>query len=222
VPINAREGASTKRSFLASSALRRWGGAGAALGGALLAVWGYLHGNMGGSAGPVVAAAMGLLIDTLLLVGLAGLCAWWWEGRTDLLGAVGFVLVFVGVALSVAHGIHGFVTASGIAELAPWWVYVRAASGLPAYVASWLPVLPVGMVAVGIGSVRSGALGGWGVLPLAMGLLGAAYHLTDSGGLFGIDFAHVPFGAAYSLGWVLLGCLLWRQGTATHAHAPRR
>ena len=221
VSVNTREGASTKRSFLASLALR-WGGAGAALGGALLAIWGYLHGNMGGSAGPVIAAAMGLLIDTLLLAGLAGLCAWWWEGRTNLLGAVGFVLVFAGLALSVAHGIHAFVTASSIAELAPWWVYVRAASGLPGYVASWLPVLPVGMVAVGIGSVRSGALGGWGILPLAMGLLGATYHLTDSGGLFGIGFAHVPFGAAYSLGWVLLGCLLWRQGTATHAHAPRR
>ena len=221
VSVNAREEASTKRSFLASLALRRWGGAGAALGGTLLAAWGYLHGNMGGSAGPVIAAAMGLLIDTLLLAGLAGLCAWWWEGRTNLLGAVGFVLVFVGLALSVAHGIHAFVSASGIAELAPWWVYVRAASDLPGYVVSWLPVLPVGMVVVGIGSVLSGALGGWGILPLAMGLLGAAYHLTDSGGLFGIGFAHVPFGAAYSLGWVLLGFLLWRQGTATHAHAPR-
>ncbi len=134
--VNAREGASTKRSSLASSALRRWGGAGAALGGALFAVWGYLHGNIALSSGPPVAAAMGLLIDTLLLVGVVGLCAWWWEGRTDLLGAVGFVLVFAGVALSVAHGIHAFVTASGIAKLAPWWVYVRAANGLPTYVAS--------------------------------------------------------------------------------------
>jgi hypothetical protein len=165
---------------------------------------------------------MGLLIDALLLAGLAGLCAWWWEGRTDLLGALGFVLAFAGVALSVAHGIHALVTASGIAELSPWWVYVRAASGLPAHVVRWLPVLPVGMVAVGIGSVRSGALGGRGILPLAMGLLGAAYHLTDSGGIFGIGFAHAPFGAAYSIGWVLLGRLLWTQGTATHAHAARR
>ena len=187
------------------------------MGGALFAVWGYLHGNIVLPSAPVVAAAMDLLIDILLLMGVAGLCAWWWEGRTDLLGAVGFVIVFAGVALSVAHGIHAFVTASGIAELAPWWVYVRAASGLPAYVASWLPVLPVGMVAVGIGSVRSGALGGWGILPLAMGLLGAAYHLTDSGGVFGIGFAHVPLGAAHSLGWVLLGFLLWIR---TSENAP--
>jgi hypothetical protein len=122
----------------------------------------------------------------------------------------------------VAHGIHAFVTASGIAEPAPWWVYVRAASGLPARVVRWLPVLPAGMVAVGVGSIRSGALGGWGILPLAIGLLGAAYHLTDSGGVFGIGFAHVPLGAAHSLGWVLLGFLLWTEGTATHARAWRR
>jgi hypothetical protein len=122
----------------------------------------------------------------------------------------------------VAHGIHAFVTASGIAEPAPWWVYVRAAGGLPARVARWLPVLPAGMVVVGVGSIRSGALGGWGILPLAIGLLGAAYHLTDSGGVFGIGFAHVPLGAANSLGWVLLGFLLWTEGTATQARAWRR
>jgi hypothetical protein len=205
-----------------SSALRRWGGAGAALGGALLAVWGYLHGNVAPPSAPVVAAAMGLLIDTLLLAGLVGLCAWWWEGPTGWLGVAGFVLGFFGVALSVAHGIHAFVTTSGIAEPAPWWVYVRAAGGLPARVVSWLPVLPAGMVAVGVGSIRSGALGGWGILPLAIGLLGAAYHLTDSGGVFGIGFAHVPLGAAHSLGWVLLGFLLWTEGTATQARAWRR
>ena len=49
----------------------------------------------------------------------------------------------------------------GIAEPAPWWVYVRAAGGLPARVVRWLPVLPAGMVAEGVGSIRSGALGGW-------------------------------------------------------------
>jgi hypothetical protein len=185
-------------------------------------VWGYVHGNIAPPSAPVVAAAMGLLIDALLLAGLVGLWAWWWEGPTGWLGAAGFVLGFFGAALSVAHGIHAFVTASGIAEPAPWWVYVRAAGGLPARVVRWLPVLPAGMVAVGVGSIRSGALGGWGILPLATGLLGAAYHLTDSGGVIGIGFAHVPLGAAHSLGWVLLGFLLWTEGTATHACARRR
>jgi hypothetical protein len=81
---------------LTSSAFRRWGGTGAALGGALFAVWGYLHGNIVLSSAPVVVATMDLLIGTLLLVGVVGLCAWWWEGRTGWLGAVGFVLCFAG------------------------------------------------------------------------------------------------------------------------------
>jgi hypothetical protein len=123
--------------------------------------------------------------------------------------------------LDVAHGICVFVTAAGIAEPAPWYVIVRAVLGLPAYVFDWVPILPVGMVAVGIGSIRSGALGAWGILPLAVGLLGGAYQLTDAGGVFGIGFAHVPLGAAHSLGWVLLGCLLWTQGTATQAYTSR-
>ena len=204
------------------SALGRWGGAGAALGGALFAVWGYLHGNIAFSSGPIVAAAMDLLIDTLLLVGLVGLCAWWWGGRTGWLGTVGFVFAFAGATLNVAHGIHGFVTVSGIAEPAPWYAYTRTVLRLPAYVLRYLPLLPVGMVAIGIGAIRSRALGGWGILPLAMGLLGGAYHLTDEGGVFGTSFAHVPSGAGYSLGWIVLGCLLWMQGTATNAPATRR
>ena len=64
------------------------------MGGALLAVWGYPHGNVAPPSAPVVAATIGLLIDALLLAGVAGLCAWWWEGRTGWLGAVGFVLGF--------------------------------------------------------------------------------------------------------------------------------
>ncbi len=90
---------------------------------------------------------------------------------------------------------------------------------MPARVVRWLPVLPAGMVAEGVGSIRSGALGGWGVLPLAIGLLDAAYHLTDSGGVFGIGFAHVPLGAAHSLGWVLLGFLLWIR-TSENSPSP--
>lgn len=193
------------------------------LGGVLFSVWGYLHGNVAlSSFGPTVAAAMDLLIDTLLLVGLLGLCAWWSEGQTGWLGAVGFVFGFAGAALSVAHGIHAFISASGMAEPAPWYVYVKTATGLPAKVFRWLPMLPIGMATVGISSIRAGALAGWGLLPLAMGLFGGAYHLTDSGGVFRMGFAHVLFGVVYSLSWVLLGCLLWPKGTGMNAHTSRQ
>ena len=189
------------------------------LGGLLLLTWGYLHGNITlSSSGPVVAAAVGFLVDTLLLVGLVGLCAWWWEGPKSMLGAMGFVVGFAGAALSVAHDIHALVSASGLAEPAPWYVYERAATGIPAKVLRLVPLLPIGLVAVGIGSVRTGALGGWGLLPLVMGLFGGAYLLTDSGVVLGIDYAHVTFGVGYSLGWIVMGCLLWpkRIGTTPH------
>jgi hypothetical protein len=186
------------------------------LGGTLLVTWGYLHGNIAlSSSGPIVAATMNFLVETLLLVGLGGLCAWWWEGPKGLLGAIGFVVGFAGAALSVAHGIHALISASGLAEPAPWYVYERAATGIPAKVFRWVPVLPIGMVAVGIGSVRTGALGGWGLLPLVMGLFDEAYLLTDSGVVLGIDYAHVTFGVGYSLGWIGMGCLLWPKRIGT-------
>jgi hypothetical protein len=189
------------------------------LGGALLVTWGYLHGNIAlSSSGPIVAAVMVFLVDALVLVGLVGLCAWWWEGPKGLLGAVGFVVGFAGAALSVTHGIHALISASGLAEPAPWYVYVRAATGLPAKVFRWFPMLPIGMATVGIGSIRAGALGGWGFLPLVMGLFGAAYQLTDSGGVFTMSYAHVVFGVVYSLSWIILGCLLWPKHTATNPH----
>jgi hypothetical protein len=189
------------------------------LGGTLLVTWGYLHGNIAlSSSGPVVTAAMSFLVNTLLLVGLVGLCAWWWEGPKSLLGAMGFVVGFAGAALSVAHGIHALISAGGLAELDPWYVYERAATGFPARVFRWVPVLPIGMATVGKGSMRTGALGGWGLLPLLMGLFGGAYQLTDLGGVLWIGYAHVMFGLVYSLGWIVLGCLLWPKRTATNPH----
>lgn len=189
------------------------------LGGALFVTWGYLHGTITlSSLGPIFAPVTGFLIDTLLLVGLVGLCTWWWEGRTDWLGAVGFVVGFGGAALSVTHGIHALISASGMAEPAPWYVYVRATTGLPAKVVQWFPTLPIGMAIVGIGSIRTGALGGWGFLPLVVGLFGEAYQLTDSGSILRLGYAHLVFGVVYSLGWVVLGCLLWPKRTRTNRH----
>jgi hypothetical protein len=106
---------------------------------------------------------------------------------------------------------------SGLAEPAPWYVYERAATGIPVRVFRWFPMLPIGMATVGIGSMRTGALGGWGLLPLVMGLLGEAYLFTDLG-VPRIGYAYVMFGLVYSLGWIVLGCLLWPKRTATNPH----
>jgi hypothetical protein len=121
-------------------------------------------------------------------------------------------------ALSVTHDIHALISASGMAEPAPWYVYVRAATGLPAKVFRLLPMLPVGMATVGIGSIRAAALGGWGFLPLVIGLFGWAYQLTDSDGIFRMGYAHVVFGVVYSLSWIVPGCLLCPKRTGTTPH----
>ena len=193
------------------------------LGGTLFAAWGYLHGNIALShfGGAAAAAAAGLLINVLFLVGLAGLCARFRRGGGGLIGAAGFVLGFAGAALDVAHGVHGVVSASGAATVAPWYAYVRAATGLPAALVGWLPWLSYGLMLVGIDSVRTGALGGWGTLPLAMGLFGWAYRLTDSGAIEA-GFAHVLLGALYSLSWVVLGSSLWSVATERTARTTSR
>ena len=188
------------------------------LGGTLFAAWGYLHGNIALS--HFGGAAAGLLINVLFLVGLAGLCARFRRGGGGWVGAAGFVLGFAGAALDAAHGVHNVFSASGAVDVAPWYSYVRAATGLPADLVGRLPWLSYGLMLVGVGSISTGALGGWGSLPLAMGLFGWAYWLTDSGAIEA-GFAHVLLGALYSLSWVVLGCLLWSAATERTAGTPR-
>lgn len=177
-----------------------------------MAAWGYLHGNIAlPYSGAVVAKAVGLLLHVLFLAGLTGLCAWWRGERGGWLGAAGFVVGFAGALLGVAQGIHGVVSASGgVVDVATWYAYVRAVSGLPVKLLSWPPWLPVGLVAVGIDAVGARrALRVRGYSLLATGFSGCAYAFTEPGGVVEeMGFAHVLFGALYSLGWVVLGCLL--------------
>ena len=188
------------------------------LGGTLFAAWGYLHGNIALS--HFGGAAAGLLINVLFLVGLAGLCARFRRGGGGWVGAAGFVLGFAGAAVDVAHGVHGVVSASGAADVAPWYAYVRATTGLPADLVGWLPWLSYGLMLVGVDSIRTRVLGGWGPLPLAMGLFGWAYRLTDSGAIE-LGVAHVLLGVLYSLSWVVLGRLLWSAAAERKAGTPR-
>ena len=195
---------------------------GAVSGGTLFVTWGYLHGNNALSYfGAVLPGTMSLLMNMLLLVGLVGLCAWWREGRASWLGAAGFLCGFAGAVLSVAYDIHDIISATGILETAPWYAYVRALSGLPPKVLDWFLGVPIGLAAVGTASMRTKALEGWGPLPLAMGLFGWAYELTDSGAVVETGFPHVLFGVVYSLGWVIVGSLLWSKGTERSPSSSR-
>lgn len=62
------------------------------------------------------------------------------------------------------------------------------------------------------------------------GLFGWAYLFSDFGGIVEAWSAHLLFGALFSLGWVVLGCLFWLEsakrhtsddeGNATSEHLP--
>jgi hypothetical protein len=55
-----------------------------------------------------------------------------------------------------------------------------------------------------------------------MGLFGWAYELTDSSGaVVETGFPHVLFGVVYSLGWVIVGGLLWSKGTERSPSSSR-
>ncbi len=81
---------------------------------------------------------------------------------------------------------------------------------------TWPPWIPVGLAALGIDFVGARrASRSVGYLLLATGFCGCAYAFTELGGAVEeMGFAHVLFGALYSLGWMALGCLLLRpKGT---------
>jgi hypothetical protein len=176
---------------------------GAVLFGTLFVAWGYFHGNIALSYfSAVLSGAMSLLINVLLLVELVGLGTWWREGRASWLGEAGFLCAFGRALLGVAHGIYGIISATGIVDTAPWYVYVRTLTGLPPKVFGRLPGVPIGLATVGVASIRAKALEGWAPLPLATGLFGWAYELTDSGVVVETGFAHSLVGVLYGLGWV--------------------
>ena len=65
---------------------------------------------------------------------------------------------------------------------------------------------------VGIANVWTKTLGILRALPLAMAALGWAFYVTDTGGVVEVRLNHIGFGVLFSLSWVLLGGVLWRQG----------
>jgi hypothetical protein len=197
--------------------LLRWSGAGAVLAGILFAAWGYLHKGSASQPPDPIASALGLVVPLLFLLGLAGYYVWsrgqagWW------LGWIGFVFGFAGSGLGVAYRLLDI---AGIASTADRYGYAVGKGWLP-QLFDWFPWLLVGLTLVGIAFLTTGLLRGWAPLPLAMGLFGWAYYLSDLEGLVQMQAVHVLFGVLFSLGWVLLGYLLWSQGTRRHTGVPR-
>jgi hypothetical protein len=180
-----------------SSTLGRWGELGAVLAGVLFMAWGYIDADDTSFYFiAVVDYALGFIVPLLFLAGLIGLYARC-GSRIGHLGELGFIFGFVGSGLGVLHHVH-------------------VEMGWP-HVFNWLPGLWSGLALIGLAAIRTKALGGWSVLPLAMGVFGWVYYFTESGWVYYfteyVDFVearpvHDIFGVLFGLSWMALGYAL--------------
>ena len=196
---------------MSSRRLIRWSGLAAMLGGLLWMVLGALAGMTGGSTkvlGLTEGAYSRMFTVSLLLVtaGLAGLYARQ-AGRFGRLGAAGFVLAFIGLALMVLGiVIEWWISDLIFADVQPGQFKPGAHAGWGIFLVGFC-VLAVGFVLVGIATIQAKALPRWSrALPLVIGLLPASGFLVAlSIGEWGL--------LSPGLGWMLLGYVLWSHQT---------
>ncbi len=197
-----------------TSILARWGGA-AVLGGVLWTVLVPLitltyPGRVGwGRTDTVLGLAwedynrMLPVVLLLLLVGMAGLRVRY-APRSGRLGKGGFALALVGLALMLVGNVVEFWVAGGVrdqmttADLIGWITYSLG------YL-----LLAVGLVLLGVGSLRGKIFPRWNGVPLLIGVLVLPMYVTVTGGMSVGAVLSVLFG----LGWVVLGYLLSVSGT---------
>jgi hypothetical protein len=216
--VKGRSVRGARRRHRSSPFLLRWSGTGAVLAGILFAVWGYVHKGSASQPPDPIASALGLVVPLLFLLGLVGYyvrcrgqAAWW-------LGWIGFVFGFAGSGLGVAYRLLDI---AGIASTADRYGYA-VGKGWPPQLFDWFPWLLIGLTLIGMASVRTGSLEGWAPLPLAMGLFGWTYYISEPGGIAQLRAIHVLFGLLFSLSWIGLGRLLWSSEIAERISASPR
>jgi hypothetical protein len=177
----------------------------------LFAAWGYLHRDGASARVDAIVGALGVVVPLLFLVGLSGFYAWSRRRVARRLGQIGFILSCIAAGLGIFYRV---LELSGTADAADRYSYL-AGKGWTPQLFDWLPWLFTGLVLVGIASMWTGTIRGRDLLPLVMGLFGWAYYLSDSAGMVQMRLAHILFGALFSLSWIVLGYLLWSEGTRT-------
>jgi hypothetical protein len=183
----------------------------AVLAGVLFAAWGYIHRENAPGYFTDIANTLAFIVPLLFLAGLVGLYARC-KGQAGWLGVMGFTLGCIGSAVGIVRG---------VVDLSFWYSYV-AGKGWLHLILDWLFLLLVGIALVGIATVRTKAARRWGALLLAMGTLGWAYCITDSGNAVETRVGHVVFGLLFSLSWVVLGYALYRTVGAADRHITTR
>jgi hypothetical protein len=184
-----------------------WSSLGAGLAGTLFTVWGYLHKDGASSQLSVIADALSVIVPLLFIVGLAGFYAWGQRRVGRQLGRAGFVVAFVSSGLGAFYRLADI---GGIVSTADRYGYA-VGRGWPPQLLDWFPWFLIGLTLVGIATLRTELLRGWGFLLTAIGLSGWAYYLSDFGSVIQLRTFHVLSGVLFSLGWVLLGYLLWSE-----------
>ncbi len=193
--------------------LLRLGGVGAVLGGVLFVAWGYLDQKAAPLYYDVVVDKLAVIVPTLFVLGLAAL----WRrgaGRALRLTQAGIVVGLTGAALATIRNLE---------DVAGYlWHTYAPSTGYPALLLYlwvpivWVPMLLTGLLLSGVGVVVQRGMRGLGALLLAMATCGWVYYFTDFGSTFEVRSVHVGFGLLFSLGWVVLGFMLWAEA-ARHA-----
>jgi hypothetical protein len=187
------------------------------LAGVLFVAWGYLDQNDAPLYFDAIVHTLAVIVPALFTLGLAtvwALCV----GRATRLARTGLI---VGLSGSVLGTVRNLEDVAGLAGQL-WHTYAPT-TGYPALLLHvwvprvWIPMLFAGLLLGGVGALGGRTLGGrsvrrLGVLLLAMGTCGWVYYFTDAGSLFEARSVHVGFGLLFSLGWVVLGLMLWAGG----------
>lgn len=202
---------------MSSSNLIRLGGLAAVVGGVLfvLAELLYLVVGMSPSAenfssgSAIVQGVLFLLGGVLLLGGLLGL----YTARSEnlgTLGLVGFLVAFVGTALTVGNFWDSAFTVPALAEEAPALVEAGPPPLVMFGIVVSFALLAVGWLLLGLASLRSRAYPRWAAVLLMVGAVLA---------FFPLPFSMVPFGVAVA--W--MGSSLLSGGASeSGAAAPNR
>ena len=178
-------------------------------GGASFLAWDYFREGersaFGKWAGPTLDSLLHLSVLVMMplsfFVALVGLYVRLAE-REKTLGWTGLVFASCGSAWRIEP--H-------FVDVYPLYLYF-AERGWPPYLLDWLLYLLTGLTLIGVGVVRAQALGRWSGLPLAGGLSGWVFYVTDFFGTIGLLLIHIMSGVLFGLSWVVLGYVLWIEG----------
>ncbi len=188
---------------LSRSMVVRAGGAAALLGGALLLLSFLSH-----PSGPARAVVPGSI--ACLMFGMVGLHALLW-GREGRLGAIGFVLVGVGLALGFI-GMTGSVL--GVLDPNPAAPIINTGEH------AGLVFIGAGMLLWGVVAFQVQALGRWSVMPLVIGLLsltGIVFLLPDA--FAAMEHSVLPL--VFAASWIPMGYALLTRRSAASAVPPQ-